>query len=184
VTVIAANVTLDPPPRAQIVQVATAAELKAACEERFPSCDVLLMSAAVADFRPATSSVHKLKKDQGVPTLELEATDDVLSALSAQRRADQMLVGFAAEDGEHAVEYGREKLERKGLDLVVLNDISKPGIGFDAADNEVTLITVHGGRRVPRARKDQVARAVLDQIEDLRKESGGTGADARSAAGV
>ena len=188
VTVIAANVTLQPPARAHVVHVVTAAELGSACKREFPAADVLLMSAAVADFRPATQAGRKLKKDQGVPTLELEATDDVLSGLSATRRPGQVLVGFAAEDGEGALDYARAKLQRKGLDAVVVNDISKPGVGFDATDNEVAIVTASGERRIPRARKDRVARAVLDEVDSLRsarKESGGTaGADARSAAGV
>jgi phosphopantothenoylcysteine decarboxylase / phosphopantothenate---cysteine ligase len=188
VTVVAANVALEPPPGVEIQPVGTAAELKAACEREFPRADVLLMSAAVADFRPTSEAKTKLKKDQGVPTLKLEATDDVISLLSDIRRPDQVLVGFAAEHGDGAVEYGRGKLERKRLDAVVVNDISKPGIGFDAGENEVTILTAAGERRIAQARKDRVAQAVLDEVEDLRsarKESGGAArASARSAAGV
>ncbi len=188
VTVIAAHVALDPPPGVRVINAGTAAELGAACEREFEPCDVLLMSAAVADFRPATAADHKLKKDEGVPTLELEPTADVLSALAARRRRDQVLVGFAAEQGELAVEYGRGKLERKGIDVVVVNDISRPGIGFDAAENEVTILTAGAGElTVPRASKERVARAVLDQVERLRERregAGGARADARSAAGV
>ena len=104
------------------------------------------MAAAVADFRPASPAAHKLKKDRGTPTIELEPTDDVLSALAARRRAGQVLVGFAAEHGDGAVDYGRGKLERKRLDAVVVNDISTPGIGFDSADNEVTILSPRRGR--------------------------------------
>jgi phosphopantothenoylcysteine decarboxylase/phosphopantothenate--cysteine ligase len=188
VTLVAANVTLDPPPGVRVLPVGTAAELAQACEREFDACDVLLMAAAVADFRPASPVEHKLKKDRGTPTIELEPTDDVLSALSARRRDGQVLVGFAAEHGEGAVDYGRGKLERKRLDAVAVNDVSTPGIGFDSPENEVTILTAGGGvRQVPRASKDGVARAVLDEIERLRSEREGTDgarADARSAARV
>ena len=90
------------------------------------------MAAAVADFRPRAPADTKLKKDRGVPQLELEPTEDVLGTLAARRRDDQVLVGFAAEHGDDAVANARGKLERKRLDAVVVNDISKPGIGFDA----------------------------------------------------
>jgi phosphopantothenoylcysteine decarboxylase/phosphopantothenate--cysteine ligase len=190
VTIVAANVALAPPRGVRTVAVGTAAELKDVCEQSFDDCDVLLMSAAVADFRPASAAETKLKKDRGVPALELEPTADVLSALAARRRPGQVLVGFAAEHGAGAIEYARSKLERKRLDAVVVNDISLSGIGFDADENEVTILTTGGGERhVARTGKDQVARGVLDEVERLRatdrKESGGTSrADARSAAGV
>jgi len=168
VTVIAANVSLAPPPGAEVVPVATAAELAAACRERFSSCDALLMAAAVADFRPRDPAGHKLKKDAGPPRVELEPTEDILSALSAQRRAGQVVVGFAAEHGDDAVAYARGKLERKGLDAIVVNDISQAGIGFDAADNEVTLVLAGGGeRRLARASKEQIADGVLDEVDTL-----------------
>jgi phosphopantothenoylcysteine decarboxylase/phosphopantothenate--cysteine ligase len=188
VTLVAANVALHPPPGIRLLSVGTAAELAQACEREFDSSDVLFMAAAVADFRPARPVAHKLKKEQGTPTIELEATDDVLTALAKRRRAGQLLVGFAAEHGDGAVDYARGKLERKRLDAVVVNDVSAPGIGFDASENEVAILTADGGlRQVPRASKEHVARAVLDEIERLRserKETDGARADARSAAGV
>ena len=100
-----------------------------ACRERFPTADVLLMAAAVADYRPATAREDKIKKAETgeTLTLELERTEDVLSALAAERRPDQLLVGFAAEHGERAVANARDKLERKRLDAVVVNDVSAPG---------------------------------------------------------
>jgi phosphopantothenoylcysteine decarboxylase/phosphopantothenate--cysteine ligase len=189
VALIAASVAIPAPPGVRTIHVRTAAELKEACEREFSRCDVLLMSAAVADFRPAKATQSKLKKGQGVPTLELEATEDVLSALAARRRPDQVLVGFAAEHGAEALLYARAKLERKRLDAVVVNDISRADIGFEASDNEVTILTADGREReVPRAGKDQVALAVLDEVERLRnsgkESSGATRADARSAAGI
>ena len=172
VTLVAANVTLPPPAGTRVIEVRTAAELAAACQAEFPTCQVLLMAAAVADFRPRHPAETKLKKDQGAPQIELETTEDVISALARVRRPDQILVGFAAEHGERAVAYGREKLERKGLDAVVVNDIAAPGIGFDSAHNEVTIVTAAGAgseRHVARAGKAEVAGAVLDEVDLLIK---------------
>jgi phosphopantothenoylcysteine decarboxylase/phosphopantothenate--cysteine ligase len=139
-----------------------------ACRAEFPAADLLLMAAAVADFRPRRSAATKLKKDQGVPELELEPTEDVISALAAQRRPNQIVVGFAAEHGEQALAYGQAKLEAKGLDAVVVNDIAEPGIGFDAPENEVTIVTRGAApRRVGRTTKEQVAAAVLDEAQRL-----------------
>ena len=173
VTVVAANVSLPRAPGIEYVEVVTAAELQAACEERFADCDLLLMAAAVADFRPARPLDAKIKKTEvdAAPTLELEATADVLAGLAARRRPGQLLVGFAAEHGDGAVEYGRGKLERKGLDAVVVNDISRADIGFDTAENEVTIVTAAGDVRVPRAAKQEVARAVIDAVLRLRSSS-------------
>src|SRR5579862_4207578 len=125
VTLVAANVALARPPGVSLIEVQTAAELEQACEREFGSCDGLLMAAAVADFRPAEPAEHKLKKELGAPTIELEPTVDILTALAARRRSAQVLVGFAAEHGDDAIRYGREKLERKGLDAVVVNDVSR-----------------------------------------------------------
>jgi phosphopantothenoylcysteine decarboxylase/phosphopantothenate--cysteine ligase len=169
VTVVAANVTLERHPGVRYVDVETAAELLAACAEAFPSCDVLLMAAAVADFRPEQAAPEKLKKaGHEVLELRLEATPDVLSGLAAARRPGQVLIGFAAETGaETAVAYGRDKLARKGLDAVVVNDVAQAGIGFDATDNEVTIVTADGDQAVPRADKAAIARAVLAVADGL-----------------
>ncbi|HEY2441133.1 MAG TPA: bifunctional phosphopantothenoylcysteine decarboxylase/phosphopantothenate--cysteine ligase CoaBC [Solirubrobacteraceae bacterium] len=168
VTVVAANVALAPPPGVEVVPVVTAAELGAVCAERFPESDVLLMAAAVADFRPRDPAGHKLKKDAGPPRVELEPTEDVLSALAQARRPGQVLVGFAAEHGGDAVAYGRAKLDRKRLDAIVVNDISQPGIGFDAAENEVTMIVAGGDdHRLARSSKELIADGVLDEVEKL-----------------
>jgi phosphopantothenoylcysteine decarboxylase / phosphopantothenate---cysteine ligase len=169
VTVIAANVTLARHPRVRYVDVVSAEDLLAACEQEFAAADVLFMAAAVADFRPARAEATKLKKD-GRESLELalEPTPDILSGLAARRRERQLLVGFAAEHGEDAVAYGRGKLERKRLDLVVVNDISRPDIGFDADHNEVTIVSAGGEQHVERASKAQVARAICDTVASLR----------------
>jgi phosphopantothenoylcysteine decarboxylase / phosphopantothenate---cysteine ligase len=189
VTLIAANTTLDAPASVQVLPVQTAADLARACTREFEHCDVLLMAAAVADFRPASPAAAKLKKDRGVPTLELEPTEDVLTGLGERRRPGQLVVGFAAEHGEQAEQYGREKLARKRLDAIVVNDISRPGIGFDADQNQVVIFTAAGREhRVEQTSKDQVARAVFDAVEGLRRsvreEPDGAGAGSRSTAGV
>jgi phosphopantothenoylcysteine decarboxylase/phosphopantothenate--cysteine ligase len=170
VTVVAANVSLPVPAGVHVVPVGTAAELKAACDHRFAETDVLLMAAAVADFRPRDPAAEKIKKtDPARPlVLEFEPTEDVLSALAAGRHPGQVLVGFAAEHGDGAVEYGRGKLERKRLDVIVVNDISQKGIGFDAAENEVTILVADGSeRRLRRTRKEQIAEGVLDEVDKL-----------------
>ncbi len=173
VTVIAANVALEPPQDVIWREVATAAELQLACDEEFPACDVLLMTAAVADFRPSAQAEGKLKKaGREHLELELEPTPDVIAALAQRRRADQTLVGFAAEHGSQAIELGRSKLARKGLDAVVVNDISRPDIGFEAEDNEVTIITAADQRHVPRTSKALVAEAILDAVQTLRSDLG------------
>jgi phosphopantothenoylcysteine decarboxylase/phosphopantothenate--cysteine ligase len=173
VTVVAANVSLPAPPAVEVVPVGSAAELADACGARFDDCDVLLMAAAVADFRPRDPAGRKLKKDAGAPRVELEPTEDVLSSLGQRRRPGQVLVGFAAEHGDGAVAYGRDKLARKRLDAIVINDISEPGIGFDAPENEVHILLSDGGeRRLARSSKGHIAAGVLDEVEKLlAKES-------------
>jgi phosphopantothenoylcysteine decarboxylase/phosphopantothenate--cysteine ligase len=166
VTVIAANVSL--PRRAGIdyVDVTTAAELGEAAKRAFAGADVLLMAAAVADYRPAAAHAGKIKKDEagGELNLRLERTEDVLSALAAVRRPGQVVIGFAAEHGDGALAHARGKLERKGLDAVVLNDVSDATIGFDAVENEVVVVTASGDAHVPRAAKADVAGAILDMV--------------------
>jgi phosphopantothenoylcysteine decarboxylase/phosphopantothenate--cysteine ligase len=169
VTVVAANVDLPRRPGVRYLDVATADELDRACRAEFPAADVLLMAAAVADFRPASRRPGKLVKGEH-PTLalELEPTTDVLAGLAAHRHATQTLVGFAAEHGSQAIQRGREKLLRKRLDAIVVNDVAEPGIGFDAPENAVTILTAGGHDAVARAPKRVVAAAILDAVERLR----------------
>jgi phosphopantothenoylcysteine decarboxylase / phosphopantothenate---cysteine ligase len=184
VTLVAANVALPAPPGIITREVVTAAELKLACEAEFADCQVLLMSAAVADFAPAAPQGGKIKKSQRDRLeLVLEPTADVLAGLAARRRDGQTLVGFAAEHGELAVQTARSKLTDKGLDALVVNDISRSDIGFDVDANEVTILSARRSqaraqeacgedqietRHVPRASKADVAEAILDTVESLR----------------
>jgi phosphopantothenoylcysteine decarboxylase / phosphopantothenate---cysteine ligase len=169
VTLVAANVALPKPAGVRMVEVETAADLHGAARSAFTGADVLLMAAAVADFRPAEALDAKIAKSglDGL-ALELEPTEDVLATLALERTPAQTLIGFAAEHGEGAVERGRAKLERKGLDAVVVNDISRSEIGFDAPDNEVTIVTPEGEQKIAMGSKRAVAAAILDAVEALR----------------
>src|SRR4051812_44234250 len=173
VTVVAANVGLPRDAAIRYVDVQTAEELLEACEAEFERADVLLMAAAVADFRPQEAQAGKITKlDAGAELdLQLVRTPDVLAALSDRRRSGQLLVGFAAEHGADAVPNAREKLERKRLDAVIVNDVSQPGIAFDAPDNEVVIVTREGVQAVPKAAKEQVAREILDAVLSQRSPS-------------
>jgi phosphopantothenoylcysteine decarboxylase / phosphopantothenate---cysteine ligase len=172
VTVVAANVGLPRTGGIAYVEVESAAELEKATAEAFAHTDVLLMAAAVADFRPAHPETSKISKTgrEGL-TVELEPTTDVLAALAARRRPGQTVVGFAAEHGEGAAERAQEKLVRKGVDAIVLNDVSQPGIGFDSRENEVSIVTRNGVQEVPRALKTDVARAIIEVVEKIHAEA-------------
>jgi len=173
VTVIAANVTLDRDPRVRYVDVETAQELQDAATTAFADADVLLMAAAVVDFRPAAPFAGKLKKDGGEElALELDRTPDILAGLASSRRPGQTIVGFAAEHGDGGLQHGRDKLARKRVDAIVVNDISRGDIGFDAPDNEVTIVTATGETHVGLASKAAVARVVLDTVMRLREPGG------------
>jgi phosphopantothenoylcysteine decarboxylase / phosphopantothenate---cysteine ligase len=172
VTVVAANVALPRADGITYVDVESAAELDKATREAFASTDVLLMAAAVADFRPANPEAAKISKaGRDGLTVELEPTTDVLAALAAKRRPGQTVVGFAAEHGEGAAERAHDKLMRKGLDAIVLNDVSQPGIGFDSRENEVSIVTHDGVKEVPKALKTDVARAIIEVVEKIHAEA-------------
>jgi phosphopantothenoylcysteine decarboxylase / phosphopantothenate---cysteine ligase len=173
VTVVAANVALAREPGVRYVDVETAEELAAACADLFGDCDLLLMAAAVADYRPADPRADKIKKSDagGELSLRLVRTTDVLSGLAARRRPGQLLVGFAAETGPRALEHGRAKLARKRLDAVIVNDVGAPGVGFETPDNEVTVLTAAGERHLPRAPKPEIARAILDAVLSHRSSA-------------
>jgi phosphopantothenoylcysteine decarboxylase/phosphopantothenate--cysteine ligase len=167
VTLLAANLAVPAPAGVEIVETPTAAELEREALARAATADVVVMAAAVADYRPAEALAAKRPKDTAAWTLELEPTTDVLSALGEQRRDGQLLVGFAAETGAAGLERAREKLLRKGADLFVLNDVSRTDIGFDAYENEVTLLAAGIERTVAKAPKEEIAAAVLDEVEAL-----------------
>jgi phosphopantothenoylcysteine decarboxylase/phosphopantothenate--cysteine ligase len=167
VTLLAANLAVPAPPGVELVETPTAADLEREALARAAEADVVVMAAAVADYRPAETLAAKRPKDATTWILELEPTTDVLSALGERRREGQLLVGFAAETGAGGIERAREKLDRKGADLVVLNDVARTDIGFDTYENEVTLLTSGGERTVSKAPKDEIAAAILDEVEAL-----------------
>jgi phosphopantothenoylcysteine decarboxylase/phosphopantothenate--cysteine ligase len=178
VTLIAANVGLAEPPGTRRIDVETTAELAAAVESQFPAHDVLLMAAAVADFRPADAAAAKLeRRGEGSLELRLAATEDVVAAAAAARRPGQTIVGFAAEQGGDGIERAARKLDRKGLDAIVVNDVSRSEIGFDSERNEVTIVERGGRHEVPLASKEEIADAILDRVAALRSDSSQQTAD-------
>jgi phosphopantothenoylcysteine decarboxylase/phosphopantothenate--cysteine ligase len=169
VTLIAANVALPVAAGVERVDVTSAAELEDATAKAFGVADLLLMAAAVADFRPADPNPGKLAREEGSGlTIELEPTADVLAGLAGSRRNGQVLVGFAAEHGGDFVARARGKLERKGIDAIVVNDVSDSAIGFESRDNEVTIVSTAGEERLPRGSKRDLADAILDRVAALR----------------
>jgi phosphopantothenoylcysteine decarboxylase / phosphopantothenate---cysteine ligase len=167
VTLLGANLAVPAPPGVDLVETPTAADLEREALARGAQADVVVMAAAVADYRPALALAGKRPKDSAAWTVELEPTTDVLATLGSSKRDGQVLVGFAADEGERGLARAREKLDRKNADLFVYNDVARPGIGFDSAENAVTLITQSGERDVPQAPKDEIAAAILDALEAL-----------------
>jgi phosphopantothenoylcysteine decarboxylase/phosphopantothenate--cysteine ligase len=157
-------------PGVEVVPVETAAEMTEAVMSRADHVEVVVMAAAVADFRPVAAAPRKLKKDAGPPEIVLEPTADILALLGARRRASQTLVGFAAETDDVEAN-AAAKLTRKHLDLIVANDVSAPGAGFEHDTNAVTILGLGGVvQNVPLADKRVVAGAVLDAIVALRRQ--------------
>ncbi len=167
VTVLASNVDLPRHPDVRYVDAPTAADLHAAALDAFPGCDVLVMAAAVADFRPGEALAGKIDKSAGDGLhLDLEPTADILTDLAA-RKARQVVVGFAAEHGAAGLARARDKRIRKHLDLIVHNDVSVDGIGFGSAENEITIIGPEGEQPLPRMSKEACAGRILDAVVPL-----------------
>jgi phosphopantothenoylcysteine decarboxylase/phosphopantothenate--cysteine ligase len=167
VTLLGANLAVPAPLGIELVETPTAADLEREALARGADADVVVMAAAVADYRPALALAGKRPKDIAAWTVELEPTTDVLATLGASKHPGQILVGFAADEGEPGLARARGKLERKNADLFVYNDVGRADIGFDSAANEVTLIAANGERAVPKAPKDEIAAAILDEVEKL-----------------
>jgi phosphopantothenoylcysteine decarboxylase/phosphopantothenate--cysteine ligase len=170
VTLIAANVALPEPAGVRRIDVETAEQLAQAATGEFRGAHVLLMAAAPADFRAASVSSGKLVRRDGLD-LHLEPTGDILASLTATRGPEQTIVGFAAEHGGDAVDRARFKLTRKRADLIVLNDVSDPAIGFESENNAVTLIDENTETTVPLASKDSIADSILDRVRELREDA-------------
>ena len=173
VTLLAANLAVPAPDGVEVVQAPTAADIEREARTRSGAADVVVMAAAVADYRPAKPIEGKRGKTEDVWNLELEPTADVLALLGEQERNGQVLVGFGAESGQAGLERKRRMLTDKNIDLVVYNDVATPGIGFDAPDNAVTLVTKGGERQLAKAPKDEIAAGIVDEVERLLEERRG-----------
>jgi len=172
VTLIASNLSVDPPTGVEVVQAPTAADLAKETLAR-ADADVLVMAAAVADYRPTEAHDGKRPKDDSRWELELEPTDDVLKTLGAESENSRILVGFAAEAGEDGLARARAKRTGKNADLVVYNDVARSDVGFESVENEVVLISEAGERTVEKAPKERVAAEIWDEVERLIEENGG-----------
>ncbi len=168
VTLLSANVTVPVPEGIDVIETPTAADLEREALAR-ADADVIVMAAAVADYRPAQRLARKRKKDGTSWEIELEPTTDILAELGRRRRPGQILVGFAAEEGEGGLDAARAKRVAKGVNLLVFNDVSRTDIGFDADENEITLIDERGERRVDKRSKAECAAEVLDEAAALRE---------------
>jgi phosphopantothenoylcysteine decarboxylase/phosphopantothenate--cysteine ligase len=167
VTLLAANLAVPAPVGVEVVSTPTVSDLAREALAR-SDYDIVVMAAAPADYAPAEPIQTKRAKDARTWTLELEPTTDVLGELGTRRRAGQVLVAFGADHGDAGLERKRGMLANKNVDLVVYNDVGREDIGFDSAENAVTLVTAHGEQEVERAPKQRIAAAILDEVERLR----------------
>ncbi len=170
VTAITGTVTVQPPSGIEVINVVTAEEMYAAVMKRFPECSIFIAAAAVADFRPSEMVSNKMKKaDRETLQLELVRNPDILSIAAQNRRQGQLIIGFAAET-QNVKEYAKEKLEKKGLDMVIANDITQPGAGFDTETNIASIIFPDGRASIdlPLMSKPDLANRILDEIAKLR----------------
>lgn len=173
VTLVTGPTHLDPVPGANMVYVRSTEQMMNGVEQAMVGSDVLIAAAAPADYRPIQVAPTKLKKSAGPPQIEFEATIDILDAVSKHRKDGQMMVGFAAETDD-VIAYGRRKLREKKLDLIVVNDVSQPGAGFDVDTNQVVLIARTGDvEGLPLLAKTSVADRILSQVRELRNQGDG-----------
>jgi phosphopantothenoylcysteine decarboxylase / phosphopantothenate---cysteine ligase len=172
VTLIAVNLSVEPPAGVEVVEAPTAADLARETLRRADS-DVVLMTAAVADYRPASQIDGKRAKDDRPWQLELEPTEDILRALTSTTANGRVVVGFAAETGVDGLERARAKRTGKKVDLLVYNDVGDPDIGFESSENEVVIFSDEGERHVRRAPKERIAAEILDDVERLLGRHGG-----------
>ena len=167
VTLLGANLAVSAPLGVEVVETPSAGELEREALERGATADVVIMAAAVADYRPAEALTAKRPKDSAIWTVALEPTTDVLAELGRRRTPGQLLVGFAADQGQRGLERAREKLVAKNADLFVFNDVGRIDIGFESRDNEVTIVSGAGERTIAKAPKADIAASILDEVERL-----------------
>jgi phosphopantothenoylcysteine decarboxylase / phosphopantothenate---cysteine ligase len=167
VVLVTAPTALRPPANVEVIAVTTTEEMRAAVLNRMDEATIVIKAAAVADYRPLRQAEQKMKRS-GPLTIELEPTEDILAEAVARRRPGQLIVGFAAET-QDAVAHGRAKLMRKGADAIVLNDVSREGIGFDSDRNAVTFLTRSTAVELPEMSKRDLADRILEEILGLRR---------------
>ena len=167
VTLVASNLGVAAPQGMTVVEAPTAADVEREVGTLAGDVDIVLMAAAVADYRPAEPLENKRPKDERPWPLDLQATPDVIAGLASKRRNGQILVAFGADQGEAGLDRKRQMLADKDVDLVVFNDVGREDIGFDSPDNEVVLVGREGERRVSKASKAAIAAAILDEVEAL-----------------
>jgi phosphopantothenoylcysteine decarboxylase/phosphopantothenate--cysteine ligase len=172
VTLVASNLSVPAPVGVDVVDAPSAEDVARETLAR-GDADVVVMAAAVADYRPAEAEEGKRPKDDEPWTVTLEPTRDVLRELGERRANGQLLVGFAADRGERGLEHAREKLANKRVDLIVFNDVGRDDIGFESRDNEVVLVSARGERRIEKAPKERIASAILDEVTARLEESDG-----------
>ncbi len=167
VILVSAPTALRPPANVEVVPVVTTQQMRDAVLGRLDQATIVIKAAAVADYRPRAQADQKLRRS-GPLTLELEPTEDILAAVVEQRRPGMLVVGFAAET-EDVLAHGRDKLLRKGADAIVLNDVSREGVGFDSDRNAVTFLTRDRSIELPEMTKRELADQILDEILTLRR---------------
>jgi phosphopantothenoylcysteine decarboxylase / phosphopantothenate---cysteine ligase len=172
VTLVASNLAVPAPVGVDVVEAPTAEDVARETLAR-GDADVVVMAAAVADYRPAQAEEGKRPKNDEPWTVTLEPTTDVLRELGSRRTNGQLLVGFAADRGQRGLERAREKLGSKRADLIVFNDVGRDDIGFDTAENEVVLVSADGERRIEKAAKERIAAAIIDEVALLIEERDG-----------
>jgi phosphopantothenoylcysteine decarboxylase / phosphopantothenate---cysteine ligase len=168
VLLVSGPTTVRPPDAVEVTRVETAAEMREAVLKLLPQATIVIKTAAVSDYRPKAAAGQKLKRT-GPMSLELEPTEDILAEL-AGKKSNQLVIGFAAET-ENVLENARKKLAKKSLDAIVVNDVSREGVGFDSDRNAVTILTQNDVVEVPETTKWEVAQRVLDQVVALRRRS-------------
>ena len=165
VTLITGKTQLEPPLFVRVIEVESAGEMFEAVKERYEEQDIIMKAAAVADYRPLSVSEEKVKKTEGEMSIALERTEDILKFLGENRRKGQFLCGFSMET-ENMLENSRAKLEKKHVDMIVANNLKQEGAGFGTDTNIVTLITRDGCRELPVMSKEDVAKHIIDTIQN------------------
>ena len=167
VILVSAITPLVPPPGVEFVQVTSSEEMREAVLDRLPEASIVIKAAAVSDYRPKSTATQKIKRREAIQ-LELEPTADILAEVAATRHPGTLVVGFAAETEDH-LQHGRDKLLRKGVDALVLNDVARPGLGFDSDRNAATFLTRHTAIELPEMSKRDLADRILDEVRALRR---------------